>query len=143
VTDSIKYEVKIDVDNVDFEKVSAILSFHGLSFFDSQTQKKVFSNSYAVVFLYEGNNLFGVGRALSDGVSQAAIYNIALEEKYRGLGLGKVIIDELIKQVPGCNVILYTAPHLTSLYEHWGFRRMKTGFAKYVEEDEYEAKGFT
>ena len=138
-----KYEVKIDVDNVDFEKVAAILTYHGLSLFDAKTQEKVFSNSYAVVFLYDGEELVGVGRALSDGISQAAIYNIALEERYRGFGLGKVIINELIKQLPGCNIILYTAPQLASLYEHLGFRRMKTGFAKYVEQDEYEARGFT
>jgi len=142
VLNAIKYDVKIDVNNVDFEKVAAILSYHGLSSFDSETQKRIFSNSYAVVFLYEGDILFGVGRALSDGVSQAAIYNIALVEKYRGRGFGKVIVEELIKQVPGCNVILYTAPHLASIYEHWGFRKMKTGFAKYVEQDLYESKGF-
>ena len=139
---AIKYDVKIDISDVDFEKVAEILLYHGLSSLDAKTQKKVFSNSYAVVFLYDEGSLFGVGRALSDGVSQAVIYNVALVEKYRGRGLGKVIVEEIMKQVPGCNVILYTAPQLSSIYEHWGFRRMKTGFAKYVDQDLYEAKGF-
>ena len=102
----------------------------------------MFENSYAVVFLLSDGKVIGVGRAISDGISQAAIYNIAVRDEYRGKGLGKVIVDELLKQVAGCNVILYTHPKHLGLYEHWGFSKMKTGYALYVNQEEYRREGF-
>ena len=39
--------------------------------------------------------------------------------------------DSIMKQVEGCNVILYTHPRTVALYEKLGFRRQKTGMAIY------------
>lgn len=127
-------QFKTTTESVDWAGVAAILSHFGLSQLDPETQKKVFERSYAVVFVYDGETLIGCGRALSDGVCQAAIYNIALDERYHGRGLGKEIIRRLIKQVSMCNIILYTHPKTVSLYEHLGFRRMKTGMAMYRQD---------
>lgn len=127
-------QFKTTTESVDWAGVAAILSHFGLSQLDPETQKKVFERSYAVVFVYDGETLIGCGRALSDGVCQAAIYNIALDERYHGRGLGKEIIRRLIEQVSTCNIILYTHPKTVSLYEHLGFRRMKTGMAMYRQD---------
>ena len=62
---------------------------------------------------------------------QAAIYNVALLEGYQGQQLGRKLIDSLLEQVKGCNVILYTHPKTVSMYEKMGFRRQKTGMAIY------------
>lgn len=70
------------------------------------------------------------------------MYNIALDKDHRGMGLGKVIVDKLLEQVRGCNVILYTHPKHIGLYEHWGFSRMKTGYALYQDEENYRDMGF-
>ena len=139
---NVEYEVKIKVDGINFEEVREILYFYGLSNLDTEKQKQVFDNSYAVVFLLSDGKVIGVGRAISDGISQAAIYNIAVRDEYRGKSLGKVIVDELLKQVAGCNVILYTHPKHLGLYEHWGFSKMKTGYALYVNQEEYRREGF-
>ena len=139
---NVEYEVKIKVDGINFEEVREILYFYGLSNLDTEKQKQVFENSYAVVFLLSDGKVIGIGRAISDGISQAAIYNIAVRDEYRGKGLGKVIVDELLKQVAGCNVILYTHPKHLGLYEHWGFSKMKTGYALYVNQEEYRREGF-
>lgn len=128
------YQFKTTTDSVDWSRVSEILSHFGLSQLNAATQEKVFQNSYAVVFVYDQEKLIGCGRALSDGVCQAAIYNIALDETYHGQGLGKEIINRLVDQVRQCNIILYTHPNTVSLYEHLGFRRMKTGMAMYRED---------
>ena len=98
---NIDYEIKTDNDGIDFEEVAEILHFHGLSDLDTETQKKVFLNSYAVVYLISEGKIIGLGRAISDGVCQAAIYNIAVRDEYRGNGLGKVIVDEILKHVAG------------------------------------------
>ena len=47
-------------------------------------KQKIFKNSYATAFIYDGGQVVGCARAISDGVCQAAIYNVALlEEGYR------------------------------------------------------------
>lgn len=136
------YIIQKTTDNINFDEVRDILSCYGLSSFDAETQKKIFENSYAVVFLIQDGRVIGVGRAISDGVCQAALYNIALDKEHCGIGLGKVIVNELLEQVRGCNVILYTHPKHIGLYEHWGFSRMKTGYALYSDEEFYRNEGF-
>ena len=138
------YRVQTTTESADWVRVAELLSQFDLSNLDAETQKKVIENSYAVVFIYDQEKLIGCGRAISDGVCQAAIFNIALDEDYHGQGIGKEIISNLISQVSQCNIILYTHPNTVSLYEHLGFRRMKTGMAMYRKDhlEELEKMNF-
>ncbi len=138
----IKYEIIKSCDDIDFSQVSEILNFYGLSDFDCKVQKKVFENSYAVTFLILEEKIIGVGRAISDGICQAQLCNVAVRDEYTGMGLGKVIIDNLLEQVKGCTVVLYTHPKHKGLYEHWGFSKMKTAYAIYNDEEHYRKEGF-
>lgn len=62
-----------DKENVDYQAVADILDHFGLSHFDAATEEKIFKNSYATAFIYDGNQVVGCARAISDGVCQAAI----------------------------------------------------------------------
>jgi len=128
------YRVQKTTENINWTRVADLLAHFGLSEFDAETQQKVFEQSYAVVFIFDKEQVVGFGRAISDGVCQAALYNIALDEKYHGKGLGKEIINQLIMQVKQCNIILYTHPNTVGLYENLGFRKMKTGMAMYQKD---------
>ena len=70
-----------DKENVDYQAVADILDHFGLSHFDAATEEKIFKNSYATAFIYDGDQVVGCARAISDGVCQAAIYNVALLEE--------------------------------------------------------------
>jgi ribosomal protein S18 acetylase RimI-like enzyme len=129
-------EIRTEKDNVDYQAVADILRRVHLSDYDAKTEEKVFRNSYAVAFAYDGEKVVGCGRALSDGVCQAAIYNIALDEEYRGRQIGRAIIESLLEQVKGCTVILYTHPQTLAMYEKFGFRRQKTGFVLFEKSEE-------
>lgn len=135
-------EIKTTTEGIDFDEVRDLLNGYGLSDLDSDTQRLVFERSYAKVFLLDDGHIAGVGRALSDGVCQASIYNIAVREDLWGRGLGKTIVDELLKQVEGCNVVLYTHPKHIGLYEHWGFKKLKTSYAHFQREEYFVAEGF-
>lgn len=132
-------ELRTTRDGVDWQAVADLLAYYGMCDYDAETAKLVFERSYAVVFAYDGEQLIGCGRALSDGISQAAVYNIALEEKYHGRKWGRAIIEALLEQVKGCSVILFTHPQTLGLYEKIGFRRLKTGMI-YLETDEKDWK---
>lgn len=126
-------EIRTTKENISWESVAGLLSYFGLSQLDTDTQRQVFLNSYAVAFAYDGERLIGCGRALSDGICQAAIYNIAVNEEYQGQGVGRMIIESLLEQVKGCTVTLYTHPRSVALYEKFGFRRLKTGLTKFAD----------
>lgn len=130
--------IKTSKENVDYQAVSEILRKAGLSNYDAETEKKIFENSYAVAFVYDDDKVVGCGRALSDGVCQAAIYNIALDEEYRGSQWGRAIVESLLEQVKGCTVILYTHPQTLAMYEKFGFRRQKTGFVIFAGSEEHQ-----
>lgn len=134
------YKIQKTTENINWSKVAEMLSHFGLSDLDAETQQKVFERSYAVVFLFDNEELIGFGRAISDGICQAAIYNIAVDEKYHGKGLGREIINQLIEQVKQCNIILYTHPNTVDFYEKLGFLKMKTGMAMYQKDHLEELK---
>ena len=117
---------KTNLGEVNWQEVADVLRHSGLSDHTAEEQRKAFTNSGAVVFVYDGRRIVGVARALTDGLFQAAIYNVALEEAYQGNGIGREMIRKLLEQLKGQNVILYTHPQTVLLYEKLGFRRAKT-----------------
>ena len=127
--------IKTTKENIDWASVAGLLNYFGLSQLDTDTQKQVFLNSYAVAFAYDGEKLIGCGRVISDGICQAAMYNIAVNEDYHGQGIGRRIIESLLEQVKGCTVTLYTHPRSVALYEKFGFRRLKTGLTRFADPD--------
>jgi len=117
---------KTTKENINWEQVAGVLKRSGLSDHSAKEQETVFLNSYAVVFVYDDDKIVGVARALSDGLFQAAVYNVALDDEYQGKGIGRELINRLLEQVKGQNVILYTHPKTVLMYEKFGFKRAKT-----------------
>lgn len=118
-------------ENINWQEVADLLACYGLSSLDGKTQEQIFKRSYAVVFLLDENKVVGVGRVLSDGICQAAIYNIALAKYLHGQQYGRLIVDKLVAKVKHCNIILYTHPQTIEFYKNLGFDLMKTGMARY------------
>ena len=135
---SLSLTLRTTCEGIDWERVAALLAHFGLSRDDAATQRTIFERSYAVVFAYDGDRLVGCGRAISDGVRQAAIINIALDEAYHGRQGGRAIIESLKAQLKGCTITLYTHPQTVALYEKLGFRRQKTGMVILCQAPEVE-----
>ena len=79
---------------------------------------KAFENSAAVVFIFE-RKLIGLGRAISDGTYEAAIYDIVVRPKPRK-GNREIIVETLMESLPTCSFILYAAPGKEGFYGNWG-----------------------
>ena len=69
---------KTNLGEVNWQEVADVLRHSGLSDHTAEEQRKAFTNSGAVVFVYDGRRIVGVARALTDGLFQAAIYKVAL-----------------------------------------------------------------
>ena len=85
----------------------------------------------------------GFGRAISDGAYQAAVDDCAVHPDIQGKGLGRAIMDPIPAQVSQCYVILYASPGKEGFYEKHGFRKMKTGMARFTKGGAMRESGFT
>ena len=125
-----KYKIETDSNKVDFQEVADVLHSAGLaSSSDVEETEKAFKNSDITIYIKDSDKVIGVGRALTDFVSQGAIYNVAVDLNYQKQHVGHTIITTLLEKLQGINMILYTHPQTLTLYEKYGFRRNKTAFA--------------
>ncbi|MDT2612475.1 GNAT family N-acetyltransferase [Enterococcus dongliensis] len=124
-----KYEIKRDTTEIDWSQVNQLLKNFGLVNELPEKTKAAFEHSQEVVFLLEDEQIIGCGRALSDYVSQAAIYNIAIATEYQSMGLGTLVVETLVEAVKDCNITLYTHPDTIKWYKKLGFEQMKSGMA--------------
>ena len=90
--------------------------------------KYLFDLSDYVSFAYDGKKLIGVARAITDGVEEAYIQNVAVDPDYQGLGIGWEIVKNLGEDIQrdGLNPFLHTHPGAVGFYNHEGFLRNKT-----------------
>jgi len=136
-------DIKFDCSGVDWKAVSETLKRVGMAYYEPDVHKKAFKNSYITVFVHSGNQMVGFGRAISDGVLQAAIYDVAVIPEFQNKGIGTTIIKNILDRVSQCNVILYASPGKEEFYRKLGLRKMKTGMALFRKADEMKEKGFT
>jgi aralkylamine N-acetyltransferase len=94
-----------------------------------------FRNSALTIFIYDKDILIGSGRAISDGVYQAGIYDIAVLPEYQGKGIGRIIMNELHNGLKVYNVILYARSTAVDFYRKLGYSKMLTGMAKFKDPD--------
>ena len=134
--------IKRDCSNINWTEVKNILKTVGMSYVDEELHKKSFENSYTVVFVFDEERLIGFGRAISDGIRQSAIYDIAILPEYQGLGIGKLIIENIISNTPTCNFILYASPGKEGFYEALGFSKLKTGMGLFINTERMKSRNF-
>ncbi|MCL2790834.1 MAG: GNAT family N-acetyltransferase [Desulfobulbus sp.] len=127
---------------VDWREVAATLRSVGMGVYAPEQHRQAFMASYATVFVYHEAKLVGFGRAIADGVYQAAIYDCAVAIDYQGQGIGRKIVEHLLARVEGCNVILYASPGKEGFYERHGFCGMKTGMALFKKSEVMRERGF-
>ena len=55
------------------------------------------ANSNVIITLWHKNNLVGFGRATTDQVFRAVLWDIVVSKDLQRVGLGKIIVEELLK----------------------------------------------
>lgn len=120
-------------DNINWEEVPQLLEKVGMSFVDVERHRISFESSFAVVFVFDKKKMVGIGRSISDGVRQSALYDIAIDPTYQGCGIGRKVIDILVNATPDCNFVLYASPGKEDFYRKLGFKKMKTGMMLFAD----------
>ncbi|MFP8644309.1 GNAT family N-acetyltransferase [Priestia aryabhattai] len=128
-----KISLSSSIENIEWSRMKDIYHSVGWKNHDEEKIKKVFQSSNVVAIAYDENKIVGFGRALSDGVFNAAIYDVVIDEQYQNKGIGQKIIENLLAQLKdiSCVHLISTAGN-EEFYRKAGFRKMKTGMARYL-----------
>lgn len=89
---------------------------------DRECMKGMVENSNLVVTAWDGEDLVGIARSMTDFHYACYLSDLAVDIKYQNSGIGKklqVITQENLG--PKCKLILLAAPTANSYYEHIGF----------------------
>jgi GNAT superfamily N-acetyltransferase len=92
--------------------------------------RRMLRGSQVAVSLWEGSLLIGFGRATSDGVYRAVLWDVVVDERFHGLGLGKTVVKALLDSAPVARaerVYLMTS-NCKGFYEHLGFTEVNNQY---------------
>jgi len=85
--------------------------------------RQVLSGSSAVITLWRGKRLIGFGRATSDGIYRAVLWDVVIANDSQGQGLGRQIVEALLATPPLRKVekVYLMTTNCTAFYKQLGF----------------------
>ena len=104
---------------------------------DLEKIRQAFQGSYKVVTAWKEGKLVGAGRLISDGLCYGTVYDVGVLKACRGAGVGKGIMEALLKGDEHLLIYLTSTFGNEKFYEKLGFKKHKTAYAKYPHESEY------
>lgn len=122
-----------DLTNIDWDEMRQVYQSVGWKKHTEEKIQTVFQASNAVVIVRTDKRIVGFGRALTDGVFNAAIYDIVVHKDFQGLGIAKHIMAHLLRKLEGISCIhLISTTGNEAFYKKMGFKKVKTGMARYL-----------
>ncbi len=88
---------------------------------------KVLAHSTVVVSLWKNKQLIGFGRATSDLVFRAVLWDIVIASDHQGLGMGKLLIEAILtnKKIHSVEKIYLMTTKSSDFYKQLGFKTNK------------------
>ena len=85
---------------------------------------KMLLNSTVVVSLWNNDKLIGFGRATSDLVFRAVLWDVVIAADHQGLGMGKLIIEAILKnkKINSVEKIYLMTTNSSEFYKQQGFK---------------------
>ena len=90
-----------------------------------KTIRSLLAGSRVVVSLWRGNRLVGFGRATSDGICRAVLWDVVVAGDLQGLGLGSEVVKALLNAPSLRNVerVYLMTTECADFYLQLGFNR--------------------
>jgi ribosomal protein S18 acetylase RimI-like enzyme len=90
----------------------------------------MFERASLVLTAWHRGHLVGIARVLSDGVVYSYLCDLAVEPDVQRLGVGRRLIDEILKKCAGTELILRDSDISAGFYERIGFSRAENAWIK-------------
>ncbi|MBS4172949.1 GNAT family N-acetyltransferase [Bacillus sp. FJAT-49736] len=128
-----KLIIQEDIKNVNWEDMQKVYLSVGWVKHSPDVIEKIFMNSNVAVIVKSEEQIVGFGRAITDGVFNAAIYDVVVHKDFQGKGIAKQILTALLKKLEGISCIhLISTTGNELFYRKMGFKHLKTGMAIYT-----------
>lgn len=120
----------------DFKQIQTLyesLGWNSINLTVSELEKMCIQRWYTI-FAFEGEQVVGTGRVISDGVITGIICGLGVLPKYQCKGIGKEIMNRIIRHCEQNRVIpqLMCVEHLESYYESFGFEKFAIGMSRKI-----------
>lgn len=90
----------------------------------------MFESASLVVTAWQDRHLVGIARVLSDRVMYSYLCDLAVEPDVQRLGVGRALIDEVLKRCRGTEVVLRDSDISSGFYAHLGFKRVENAWVR-------------
>jgi ribosomal protein S18 acetylase RimI-like enzyme len=131
-----------DCTRVQWHVLANIIEQAGLGTRTPALVERAFRGSYTCCFAEEDGTLVGAGRAISDGVSNSAIFDVVVLPAKQGKGIGKAIMHSLLERLPQRSVLLVSVPSQRKFYEKLGFHKLKTAYLRHEDIERWVRDGY-
>jgi len=86
--------------------------------------KQMLKNSNVIITLWTNSNLVGFGRATTDQVYRAVLWDIVVSKDLQRVGLGKIIVEELLKdkKINSAEKVYLMTTDSKDFYKQLGFK---------------------
>jgi len=122
--------------SIDWNELSRLYRIAPLGDKKPDALKLAFANSRYKCFVFDAGVLVGAGRAVADGIDCSYLCDVAVHPDFQGRGLGATIVGKLRELSAGHRkIILYANPGKEGFYRKFGFRRMRTAMAIFIDQE--------
>ena len=90
--------------------------------------QKLLAGSTAIISLWSGKRMVGFGRATSDGIYRAVLWDVVVADDLQGQGLGRQVVEALLSMDVINNVerVYLMTTHRADFYKQLGFEDNKS-----------------
>lgn len=130
-----KIKIIHSIGEINWEEIRDVYQSVGWNKHTIEIIKQIFQNSNVISFVSVDDRIVGIGRAISDGVFNAAIYDIVVHKDFQKLGIAKKIVNDLLNRLNhiSCVHLIATTGNV-EFYHKLGFKETKTGMARYLSQ---------
>ena len=89
--------------------------------------KTMLRKSSVVVSIWNDNQMIGFGRATTDGIFRAVLWDVVVEKRYQNKGLGKLIVQTILhsNKVSKVEKVYIMTTNCKTFYSNLGFKIVK------------------
>ncbi|MED1470634.1 GNAT family N-acetyltransferase [Bacillus salipaludis] len=126
-------EIHSDFSNANLDEMKEVYVSVGWTKHSNEIIKQVFEASNVIALVKVNGRIIGMGRGMTDGVFNAAIYDVVVHRDFQRLGIAKKIMEFLLDQLNHVSCVhLISTEGNEGFYRKHGFKMLKTGMARYL-----------
>ncbi|WP_129692435.1 GNAT family N-acetyltransferase [Gottfriedia acidiceleris] len=134
-------EIHSDFANANLDEMKEVYASVGWTKHTNEIIRQVFEASNVVALVKVNGRIIGIGRGITDGVFNAAIYDVVVHRDFQRQGIAKKIMEFLLDKLSNFSCIhLISTTGNEGFYRKLGLKKLKTGMARYLNpslSDEY------